>query len=101
MEALVLDVAGIKADIKETTNRLYPEFEVIIHENDDDQTAMTVCPPARLSSSRSVDIFISGRGVDFYCDVDKVGYLPLTCEVDDVAHTLKNFFDQVEASSRL
>lgn len=98
MEAIILDVPAVKRIIKESMNRLYPEFEVIIHDDDTDDTALTICPPPSYVTDISVDIFISGAGLEFHMDVERVSFLPLSVDSDDVARLAKGLLDEEEAA---
>lgn len=98
MEALVLDVPAVKRIIKESMNRLYPQFDVVIHDEDTDDTALTICPPASYVTDISVDIFISGAGLEFHMDVECVGFLPLSVDSDDVARFAKGLLDEEETA---
>lgn len=100
MEAIVFDIPAAKAVIEASVKRLFPDFIVVNHKEDTDDTAMTVYPPQYYYSDLGVDIFLDQGCVQFRMDIDSVGVLPLMTDSDDVAKFVKALIDEEEAARK-
>lgn len=101
MEALVLDIKGIKGMIERAVLQIDPKLIVINRDDDDDDTALTVYPPKSYHNDYGLDVFISGAGIEMYMDGFRMHRMKLNVEAGDVAAHIKQIMEEVEAESQL